>query len=152
MITGLHHTAICVSDMARSLAFYRDLLGLKVVRQVELSDRRLDQVVGVPRARFKVAILQVGNSQERLELLQYLAPMGRPLPTGFRQCDVGVTHVCLNVTGIERLYQELVARGVRFNSPVQTMDPTEAGTARLVYLHDPDGITLELLEIVKEAP
>lgn len=30
------------------------------------------------------------------------------------------------------------------------MDPTEVGTAKIVYLHDPDGITLELLEIVKE--
>lgn len=151
MITGLHHTAICVSDIERSLAFYRDLLGLKVLRQVELSDQRLDQVVGLPGARLKVAILQVGNSQERLELMQYLSPQGRPLPAELRQCDVGVTHVCFTVTDIERLSQDLVDRGVRFNSPVQTMDPTEVGTAKIVYLHDPDGITLELLEIVKEA-
>lgn len=151
MITGLHHTAICVRDIRRSLAFYRDLLGLKVLREVELSDKRLDQVVGLPGARFKVAILQVENSQERLELMQYLSPPGRPLPAEFRQCDIGVTHVCFIVTGIERLYQDWVARGVRFNSPVQTMDPTEAGTAKIVYLQDPDGITLELLEIVKEA-
>lgn len=151
MITGLHHTAISVSDIERSVAFYRDLLGLKVLRQVELSDKRLDRVVGLPGARLKVAILQVGSSQERLELVQYLSPQGHPLPAEFRQCDVGLTHVCFIVTDIERLYQDLTARGVRFNSPVQTMDPRETVTAKIVYLHDPDGITLELLEIVREA-
>ncbi|MBI1987844.1 MAG: VOC family protein [Nitrospinae bacterium] len=85
-----------------------------------------------------------------LFILQYLSPQGRPLPIEFRPCDVGVTHVCFTITGIEKLSQDLAARGVRFNSPVQTMDPTEVGTAKIVYLHDPDGITLELLEIVKE--
>lgn len=153
MITGLHHTAISVGDMDRSLVFYRDLLGFKVLRQVEApGDERLDRIVGLKGSRMKIAMLQVGDSAEIIELIQYISPRGKPLPEDTRQCDLGVSHVCFKVSGIDSLYSKLVSQGVKFNCPVQTMNPTEAGVARVTYFHDPDGITLELLEMTPLSP
>ncbi len=69
MIKGVHHTCITVSDLERSIAFYRDVLGLELV-MTEESERSGDdrsKALGVAKAKVKLAILRAGRGPGRVD-------------------------------------------------------------------------------------
>lgn len=144
MLTSINHTAISVSDMERSLAFYRDVLGMKVAMDVEAKTEKLGLIVGLPGARTRIVMLEAGN--QRIELFQYREPLGKPMEDGRRQCDNGLTHIAFNITDMDALCQKLREEGVRFYSEPQVL----GGEMKVVYFKDPDGVTLELMENLKE--
>jgi glyoxylase I family protein len=139
-IIGLHHSTIGVGDLDRSLAFYRDLLGLKEVRVWVESDPQVDLIVGLEDAHLKIAHLDTGGGV--VELIEYTRPKGRPISPAFRQCDVGPTHIAFLVDDIEGFYQKLKDVGVKFSCPPQERPNGWKAT----YFFDPDGSTLELLQ------
>lgn len=145
MITGIHHTSFTVADMERSLAFYRELLGLEVVFDQEGTAEYLARITGFPGARLRIVHLKLPQGSDHvLELMQYREPVGRPVEV--RTCDPGSAHLCFFTDNIWADYERLVARGVRVRSePV----PITAGRNRggwSLYFLDPDGITLELFQ------
>lgn len=148
-IAGIFHTGLTVSDLDRSLHFYRDLLGLALVARWDSSQPYLREVVGFPDADLRIALLRVpaaapGVSGHHLELLEYRQPRGtRGDP---RTCNPGNAHVAFMVQDLDATYRELTAQGVRFKSaPVAITQGRNAG-AKAVYLWDPDDITLELVQ------
>src|SRR5260370_23272186 len=143
------HTGLTVSDLDRSIAFYRDLLGLELVAQWDSAQPYLRTVVGFPEAELRIALLRLPGaaaavSGHHLELLEYRAPRGaRGDP---RTCNPGNAHVAFMVDDVDQAYAELRARGVRFKSaPVEITHGRNRG-AKAVYFLDPDDITLELVE------
>ena len=141
-VLGFHHTSFTVSDLDRSVAFYQDVLGMDVVAQLETTSEAVRTVVGMPEAHLKVALLKAGG--DVLELIQYLSPKGNVYD--FRTCDVGLGHIALGVSDVEEAYQILSAKGVHFKSAPQLQE--EAGASvRSCYMSDPDGITVELIQI-----
>ena len=141
-VRGFHHTSFTVSDIDRSVAFYRDVLGMELVAQsVEGSGEIVDKILGMPGARVKTAFLTAGGHM--LELFQYLNPMGRPYDR--RTCDVGPTHIALLVSDIHEGYRTLSAKGVPFKSAPQAFEK-DGETHWACYMTDPDGITVELYQ------
>ena len=69
-VNGLHHTCYTVSDLDRSVAFYRDLLGCDVSSTQEKEGGYLAAIVGYPDARVRMAHLSVPGSQHVIELFQ----------------------------------------------------------------------------------
>lgn len=137
MITSHNHSSFTVSDLERSVAFYRDILSFKVETRFETQGAAIQQITGFPDAHLKVAHLLLGNF--RLELIQYLAPRGKLLDLA--TCNVGTAHIAFYADDVDRTCRELQARGVRFRgAPVASV----AGRPRVAYFLDPDGITLEL--------
>lgn len=145
MLLAIHHAGITVADMDRSLAVYRDLLGLEVQFVTDRSGADIAQIVGYPGARIRIAFLHVPGESARVELLQYLAPAGTP--RGYESCDPGTGHVCFRVDGIEGMYSRLVAAGIscRSDGPVEITQGPNRG-AKALYFRDPDGHTVELLQ------
>jgi lactoylglutathione lyase len=70
-ITKGHHTGFTVSSLERSLAFYRDLLGLEVVFRWNPQAPYLGELVGYPDVDLHAAILRIPGSDTFLELLEY---------------------------------------------------------------------------------
>lgn len=142
MIKGVHHASITVSDIDKSIAFYRDVLGLRLVYTVENSGEETSRNLGVREAKLKIAILRAGK--DTIELIQYVTPKGKHndrIP-----CDIGNMHVAFRVSDIYRVYSELRERGVRFNaSPLEIREGPMKGWI-WAYFSDPDGAQLELLE------
>jgi catechol 2,3-dioxygenase-like lactoylglutathione lyase family enzyme len=139
-VKRVNHTAISVSDMARSIAFYRDLLGLEVLMEMDV-DRHpgLDEVVGMSDARGSVAFLAAGDTM--IELWCYTSPRGTAVPSGSIPADLGVRHVAFEVDDLASLHARVRAAGYRFNSP-----PVDLGLHYTCYLHGPDDELIELLE------
>jgi catechol 2,3-dioxygenase-like lactoylglutathione lyase family enzyme len=138
-----NHVGLTVSDLARSIAFYHDLLGFNVAyERGEVTAEYMPRLVGIPGARLKIAGLDLPGLH--LDLIEYLEPKGAAVagPTS----DVGNVHVGLTVDDLWSAYRELSAAGVRFKSePVSpTAGPNQGGWA--VYFVDPDGATLELIQ------
>ena len=142
-ITGARHAGITVSEMDRSLAFYRDLLGLELLWRRVFEEPEIREIVGVPEASaIEVAMLRVPGSELDVELLEYRGceqVSGATAPSRH-----GTGHFCLFVESIDELHAELLARGIRFRSdgPVEmTGGPNRGGKS--LYSLDPDGYVVE---------
>ena len=134
-----HHIAVRVSDLDRSIRFYREALGARPLTSPSLRKGPLiDEVFGPgTEARLCVVALEIGN----LELWQFLQPE-TPIPPA-DQPRLGLMHVALTVDDVDATAARVVASGGRLRFPVKTMG---ASGARFVYCEDLDGNVFELLD------
>jgi catechol 2,3-dioxygenase-like lactoylglutathione lyase family enzyme len=146
-IRSVHHTAIIVKNLDRSLYFYHDVLGLPMSQEPSgwMEGETLARGTGVPGARLRNALLRIG-SDATLELLEYAnRPEGNDTP--IQQNYLGAMHIALRVDDIVAKKAELEAQGVEFMADVNAFDEGALAGWRWVYFRDPDGISLELVEV-----
>ncbi len=136
-VIRVHHAALTVSDIERSVDFYR-ALGFDLERRITFGGSAAEAVTGVREARLVMAFLILDSF--RLELIEY-SPVGRKDQR--QNNDLGSTHICLEVRDIQAVYERLTAMGVRFTCPPHH-DPSGVS---MTYFRDPDGISVELLEV-----
>ncbi len=144
-IVRCHHHGFTVADIERSVAFYRDVLGLELVR---ISERRnlpsYDQIVGHDQVAMQVAILQHPVGEFILELIEYVNPRGRE-----RELDnpfIGSSHLAFEVEDVDAIYASLQQAGFGAINPPVDVERDGAVVARAMYGLDPDGISIELFE------
>lgn len=139
-----HHTGIQVADLDRSLHFYRDILGFELIFQWNPQAEYIRTIVGYPDADIHAAILRMPNSDVFLEILEYRNVEKAPVDT--RTANPGTAHIAFFTDDCDGLYAELTARGVASVSPpvTPTIGPNKGG--RAVYMIDPDGIRVELIQ------
>jgi catechol 2,3-dioxygenase-like lactoylglutathione lyase family enzyme len=143
----IHHTGITISNLERSLSFYRDVLGMeddgyRSERPANWSDDFIGKNIGIPGTQLKIAWLTKGDV--RLELIEYVVPKGQQRAKT-QPSDVGNAHVAFQVDDMEAWYNKLTGMGIKFAAypPTITEGPTKGVSA--IYLWDPDGINVELL-------
>lgn len=148
MIRGVHHTAISTGNMDRALAFYRDLLGFRVLSDGswQKGAEQIDRIVGLKDSAARVAILQAGNVF--IELFQYESPTPHPGDPRRPVCDHGITHLCLDVQDVDAEYQRLKAAGMTFHCPPQAV----GRGIKTTYGRDPDGNVIELQQLPDDDP
>jgi len=137
-LRGFSHVCINVSDMERSLAFYRDVLGLRVIFDVELAGQGLDAVTGDAGARGRMVGCLVPGSRVTIELLSF--GHRAPAPRRGRAGGSGYSNIALTVGDLAAAWAALDARGARPQPPV------EVGGVRMFFLGDPDGTPIEIIE------
>jgi catechol 2,3-dioxygenase-like lactoylglutathione lyase family enzyme len=142
---ALEHPALSVASLERSIAFYRDVLGLELQRIIEVPDRpRLGEVVNIPGCAARIAHLQSGPVI--LELLEYIAPRGRPVPPDRTQADLGFTHIGFASKDIHADYARLRRMGVVFyNEPIEYRPGVWNA-----YFFGPDGETCEMRQSLQQ--
>ena len=118
----IHHTGYTVSDLDRSLGFYRDLLGCEVVATQEKQGGYLAAIVGYPDAHVRMAHLRAPHSTHVIELFEYLAPspVDPRNPSRLEPCNVGTSHISFVVNDLDAVYERLTAAGVDFSAPRST--------------------------------
>ena len=141
MIKALNHTGFVVSDRDAAVAFYRDIVGLRVISEYERQGPGVDQVVGYDGTELKSAVLDIGNGHI-LELIQYIKPEPHPRPSSERNV-MGAAHLALEVDDIHETFDQLVNGGAQALNPPAELAPGRIGC----YLQDPDGNWLELLQL-----
>lgn len=150
MLQRIFHTGFIVRDMRRSLAFYRDLLGLEVVREAsDYSGEFADQLTGFQNVQLHIVFLSLGEGHQ-LELTQFLNPVGGK--ADIRNNDVGSFHVGIAVEDVQALADRLLGVGVTLRTmpTVERKNVRAPWARRGCFVQDPDGNWLELLEIAPE--
>jgi catechol 2,3-dioxygenase-like lactoylglutathione lyase family enzyme len=143
MIGPVHHHGIVVSDLDRAIEFYRDVLGFDLERRFEADPEAFGQRLGVGRAPAELAFLDAGSVRVELETHENT---GESTSKSTQPTDVGVAHLCLEVDDIDRVYHSLEDDTEFLSPPGRASD----SGARIVYLHDPDGNLIELIELPDE--
>ena len=145
-VEWMNHTGFVVSNMKRSLAFYRDQLGLEIERDQILEGEFISELVGYPDAKLHIIYLGLGDMKHSVELIEYLNPRGNAAPLPERK-DIGATHLGIIVDNVDEFYKELSSKEVRFvSSPAIRPDAVYPMAQKGCYMQDPDGNWLELLE------
>jgi catechol 2,3-dioxygenase-like lactoylglutathione lyase family enzyme len=139
---GLYHVGLTVSNLDRSLDWYRRVLGLEAEFVASGSGPELSGAVGVPDTVLRFAMIPLGNAY--LELLEYTHPKGRPFDR--TNGDIGSAHVCFDVPDMQSAYSELMRRGAQFLSDPFPIVGGPLDGCSFVYFRDPDGLCLEILQ------
>lgn len=134
----VHHTGITVSDVERSAEFYK-LFGLEEAARFVLEGAEWEAVVGVPGAVSQFVLLRGKNTV--VELIQYTQGAGRGF--GRNNNDIGSAHVCFTVDDLDETRQKLEAAGLSLIGP----PTTPADGTSFAFLRDPDGISVEILQV-----
>jgi len=138
---------ITVSDMDTALAFYTGVLPFEVVAETEVAGEAFEHLFGVFGLRARIVRLNLGS--EEIELIDYLAPEGRPIPVDSRSNDAWFQHIAIIVSDMESAYAQLRRHKVQHaSSGPQTLPDwnPNAGGIQAFYFKDPDGNHLEILE------
>ncbi|MFN0056166.1 MAG: VOC family protein [Planctomycetales bacterium] len=149
---ALHHLGLTVADIDRSIAFYRDLLGMTLHRRrPHVDNDYVQQQTGYPGVVLNVASFKVTpDSPQSLEVVQYMTHAGEQAETDTNR--PGNSHLCLTVSDLRACYRDLAARGVRFRSEPVTITAGPNTGGLVVYFYDPDGYPLELFQPPAGAP
>ena len=149
----LNHLNIVVQNMERSVAFYVNILGMRVTFDIILEGEWIETIVGLSGARAKcVFLVPSGGATNggRLELLKYLTPEGVGFPQNSLANTIGLRHLAFEVDDIFVWHDKLVKQGIAFISPPISVPFSLAGMQkRLCYLHDPDGVIIEICDYRK---
>lgn len=143
--TRIHHHTFTVSDMDRSLKFWRDALGFKLIADVFRENLpAYDEVMRMKDVKVRVAMLKDPSDQTMIALLHYHHPL--PVKREMGNVFAGSSVLAVQTDDIDADYTRLVSLGVRFNSTVVDVVREGKLAARIVYAFDPDNIAVELYQ------
>jgi catechol 2,3-dioxygenase-like lactoylglutathione lyase family enzyme len=147
VVTSVESVGMTVSDMDASVDFYTRVLTFEKVSDVEVAGEEYERLQGLFGVRMRVARLRLG--EETIELTEYLAPRGRPVPIDSRSNDRWFQHFAVITSDMEKAYAWLRRNKVQHASTGPQTLPAwnkNAGGIRAFYFKDPDGHALEILQ------
>jgi catechol 2,3-dioxygenase-like lactoylglutathione lyase family enzyme len=148
MFGGARSLGIGVTDLERSLPFYRDRLGLSVVLDIhEGFSGLVDEVSGTAGTRVRSCLLSANNQGgTMIELFETLRPRGRSIPFSARWGDFGYLQAAFSCDDVHGMVSKLEAAGMELLCSPKVMEggiPDHPG--EFVYARDPDGVPIEFL-------
>lgn len=135
----LNHVGITVTDLDASLAFYRDVVGFEMTLRTRATGEWFDTLTRNDSADIEIVMLQLDDFT--LQLVQYHASGGATLPLAHH--NVGNPHLCIEVDDVDARHEKISASGM--HDPTPLVDIMGTGI-RSFYVHDPDGVPVELLQ------
>ncbi|MBW2342040.1 MAG: VOC family protein [Deltaproteobacteria bacterium] len=145
MIKGIQHSSYTVSNLDEALHFFCDLLGLQASPIMEPRGERLNKLYKLQEVSQRLAAIRTPNN-DIIHLIEYVSPKGERIDTTL--CNPGVAHIAFEVDDIQKMYDDLTAKGMVFNHP-----PYWGGQKiedimgwGVCFLKGPDGIPIELMQ------
>ncbi|HVD95356.1 MAG TPA: VOC family protein [Candidatus Limnocylindria bacterium] len=143
-VIAADHTGITVSNLEKSLAFWRDVLGFEISHTAHQTGEMAKEITGVAGAEIKLVVLRAPGGH-KIELLEYLGPTDRKRSV-LRPCDIGSVHVALTIDNLDAVLQRIAASGWKTAGKPQTLTRGPNAGKRVVYVRDPDGTTIEFMD------
>jgi catechol 2,3-dioxygenase-like lactoylglutathione lyase family enzyme len=142
---AIRHVGIVVSDLNKALYFYRDLLGLKIVKDMNESGDFIDNISNLEGVQVRT-IKMAADDGNLIELLYYESHPEKPDHKRLIN-QIGCSHIAFTVENVEEEYRKLMEVGIHFNAPPQY---SPDGYAKVTFCKDPDGSYVELVEVLKK--
>lgn len=150
MLKNIAHVGLTVSNIEESIKFYKDILGLKYDGQMVMEGEATDNLFALENCQVKVAYLNGSDEvmAPPVELIEFVSEKAKVIENKLNQTSI--SELCFYVENIDETYETLKSKGVEFLSEPQYFDLTLQGfgKSKAVYLKDPDGIVLELMECI----
>lgn len=139
-VRRVSHVGVCVSDVERSIAFYRDGLGFQPVHELRVEGEPSDTLLKLRDVRLHAVYLE--RDGVRIELLHYQSPKSPARAPVRSMNDLGFTHLSVVVDDIDAALEPLEAAGatIERDTRIRFGDRTVAAMIR-----DPDGLLIELV-------
>ena len=139
--TGISHIAVCVRDMDKTLAFYRDILGMKIAKD-EIEDTSTGGLTHTYKHhRNTRRTVHIGWGGEPF-LVMPSPPGDQADGEPIKLDQVGVSHLSFTVKNLRALADELVAKGVEIAGGLEAFADAQ-GNVRTFFAFDPDGILVQ---------
>jgi catechol 2,3-dioxygenase-like lactoylglutathione lyase family enzyme len=145
-IISADHTGITVSNLERSVQFWQNVLGFELSHTAHQTGELAKEITGVEGAEIKLAVLKTPGGH-KIELLEYLAPPDRKKDLNLQPCDVGHIHVALLVDNVQAVLKRIAAHGWKTAGKPEILKSGPNAGKRVVYVRDPDGTTIEFMEM-----
>ena len=140
-IHRLDHVGINVEDLAAAKQFFLDL-GLEVQGEMGLESELLDAVTGLKNAKTEMVMMQTPDGEATLELVTFVRSSDKKGVQPSSANTLGLRHICFAVEDIEAIVAKMKKKGVKAFSEIQNYE----NIYKLLYLHGPEGIIVELAE------
>ena len=128
--------------MENSLKFYRDQLGLKIIKDMDEQGNYLDNMLSLNDVRVRTVKLSANENTTLVELLEFESHNDNKIRNFY---TIGASHVAFTVDDIEKLYVNLSEKNIKFNAiPQKSPD----GLVKVTFCKDPDGTPIELVEML----
>ncbi|QEY32795.1 lactoylglutathione lyase [Synechococcus sp. RSCCF101] len=127
------HTMLRVGDLDRSLAFYTDVLGMRLLRRKDY-----------PGGRFTLAFVGYGDEASHTVL-----ELTHNWDTDSYELGSGYGHIALGVADIHATCRAIAGKGGRV---VREPGPMKHGSTVIAFVEDPDGYRIELIDLASKAP
>ena len=145
MIKEVRHIGIVVNNMENSLKFYQDLLGLKIIKDMDEQGGYINNMLSLDGVQVRTVKLSAGMGNTLIELLDFKSHSDNEIRNFY---TIGASHVALTVDNLEDLYKHLSENNIKFNAPPQK---SPDGLVKVTFCDDPDGTPIELVEIINSA-
>lgn len=142
IVKGTRHLGIICKDIDKSLEFYRDFLGLKVIQDFWDGSKYINDLMSMKNAN--VHMIKLGaDDGSVIELVDYAT---LPFDCAKQEVyDVGTCHIAFQVYDVEKAFNDLVQKSVHFLSePLLSSE----GFAKVCFCIDPDNTRIELVEML----
>ncbi len=141
-VQHLSHIGICVSNLQRSLVFYRDGLGFRECSKLDVSGAPVDTLLQLPGTQLQALYLERDGT--RIELMHFSEPghVGDGSPRAMNA--LGLTHLSLRVAELDTTVADLTRAGGRVLNETRIENPEFRASA--IFVSDPDGLRIELVE------
>jgi catechol 2,3-dioxygenase-like lactoylglutathione lyase family enzyme len=146
LVKSVDAVEMTVSDTDRSVEFFSKVLSFEKVSDIEVVGSEYDRLQGLFGVRMRIVRMRLGD--DIIELTEYLAPKGRPIPADSRSNDQWFQHIAIVVSDMDKAYQQLRAHKVQHTStgPQRIPDWNKAAAGiKAFYFKAPDGHNLELI-------
>jgi catechol 2,3-dioxygenase-like lactoylglutathione lyase family enzyme len=142
MLKALSHIGICVSDLDRSLRFYREALGFAFASELEVAGEPADTLLRLRGVRLRAVYLE--RDGFRIELLHYESPPRRAATQPHEMNALGFTHLSFRVNDVGATLAALREAGGTVLEDTVIRFPGTGPVA--AFVSDPDGVLIELVD------
>jgi catechol 2,3-dioxygenase-like lactoylglutathione lyase family enzyme len=135
-----NHVGISVTDLDRSIAFYREMFGMEPLGDpFPFSGPQFSEIMDIPEVQGRMCMIAGGNLW--LELFEFAESKAKD--PAYPVSDRGISHFGLTVDDVQATYDKLKAAGVPIHGRLQTFN---GGSMRAAYCRDPDGNVFEIMQ------
>lgn len=137
-----NHVGISVTDLDRSIAFYREMFGMEPLGEpFVFKGPQMAEIMDIPDVEGRMCMIAKGSMW--LELFEFTSPRGKQKGRNYPVSDHGYSHFGMTVDDVQATYDRLKAAGVPIHGRLQTF---AGGGMRAAYCRDPDGNVFEIMQ------